>query len=467
MKIRSAAAVLTAALLTTATLSGAPAPSAEAAPIVGTKASYATPVMEATPRADGLVHLDTSSTISRLQDMNANTYVYLVWNDETQWPDLVNEFLPAAQAADITVWVYLTPPSEGAPTPYGSDYVKWAKKVAELRSSYPNVTGLAIDDFDHNTSTFTPAYLNSMRAAADAVSPGLEIYATVYKPAMTSSFATKYNGALDGYIFPFRDDPTGNTVWTGNASSQVDSYVATAGANKVFLMPYAGSIWASRWYPPDVNYVAAVTQVGMDKMAAGKIAGVVEYALPLTPGVSNGATNWAHTGKGSVQLYVPAARKTATNSWAAANATVKMNPGSTKCTVNSWYKKTVTAGTTPGYHELRINMNSAPVWSRDVSLDGTSWYTTGPQNLAPHMVNGSGTLSYVIHEKLGVSNYEMRASFDDLTFSGCSIVDPTLESNEGWWSTRSANAVWVFAAVTKYSADYSSEVLQVVADLYN
>lgn len=444
------------------------APAAPAAPAAtaGVKATYAGAVDESAARADGLVHLDTPTTISRLQALHVNTYVYLVWNRSTQWPDLVNEFMPAAQAAGIRVWVYLTPPSEGAPVPYGSDYVTWSKQIASLRASYPNLTGLAIDDFDGNVSTFTPAYLDSMRAAATAISPGLEFYATVYKSQMTASFASTYNPHLDGYIFPFRDEPTQNTIWTATVATQVDSYVATAGTKKVFLMPYASALYAANWYPPDVNYVAAITSVGIQKMNAGKIAGVVEYGLNLKPGGSNGAANWAHTGTGSVQLYVPPNKATSTGAWASANTVVTLNPGSTTCTVVAWYRKSRPAGSPAGYHQLRINVNGAGVWSRDISLDGTSWYTTGPQNLAPHLTNGSGTVSFLLYEAGGVSNYEVRAAFDDLQFSGCSVANPTIESTDGWYFTRSTNAQWVFAAVTRYSADYSSEVHQAVAALF-
>jgi hypothetical protein len=37
--------------------------------------------------------------------------MYLIWHEDTDWEDL-HEFLPAAREAGITVWVYLVPPSE-------------------------------------------------------------------------------------------------------------------------------------------------------------------------------------------------------------------------------------------------------------------------------------------------------------------------------------------------------------------
>jgi hypothetical protein len=438
---------------------------AAASPVPGTKGSYAAPVKEPAPRADGKIHIDTAATISRLQAMNANTYAYLVWTDPTQWPDFVNEFMPAAQAAGINVWIYLTPPSEGGTAQWGTDYVQAAEDIATVRASYSHLKAMAIDDFNANTGTFAPSYLASMHTAANAVTSGLDIYATVYYSAMTSSFASTYNPQINGYIFPFRDEPNTNTQWVASASSQVDTYASIAGAGRVFLMPYASKL-SSAVFPPDVNYVSAVTSVGIAKMNAGTIAGVIEYALPLTPGAGNGATNRAHTGVGSIRVTVPPNKQTSAGQWASANTTVTLDAGSSSCSIVAYNSDNIALNVTPGYHFKRIGINSHVAWERDVSTDGTGWYTNSPANLTPYLVNGSGTLSLLVYEKKGVYNYQLDVSFDDITLTGCHIANSTMESPTGWWFSRSAGTNWVCASVTRYDADYSSAVLDAVAALY-
>src|SRR5689334_5870399 len=86
-------------------------------------------------RADG--HVDTLATISRLQEMHANTHMFLI-GGQRDWDDLRIEFAPAAQAAGIKVWVYLLSPSECSDhtcaeyPPYDNRYDNWASAIARL-----------------------------------------------------------------------------------------------------------------------------------------------------------------------------------------------------------------------------------------------------------------------------------------------------------------------------------------------
>lgn len=434
------------------------APTAAAAPVAGTRATYAGEVTG----ADG--GIDSAATINRVKAMNANTYVYLVWRAQ-EWTDFVNEFMPAAQAAGIKVWVYVTPPTEGSPPPYGSDYVTWAREIARVRTSYPNLTAWAIDDFNANTSKFTPAYLQQMRDAANAVSPGLDLYATVYYSALTAGFVDTYGPKLDGFIFPFRDEPYTNTMWTASATAQLNTVITNAArtADKVFLMPYASKL-SSAVVPPDVNYVKAVTQVGITAMNQGRIPGIVQYNLPLTPGKGNGDTNRAHTGSGALRFEVEPNTATSAGSFAAASTTVTLNAGSSSCSMVAFNTDTAPDGGTAGYHFKQALANGNLLWERDVATDGTGWYTNSPRDITPYLVNGSATLTFRLYDKKGVSNYGLDVSFDDIALTGCHISNSTFESPSGWTFTRSGG--WVFGSVHRFDADYSSAVHGAVAALF-
>ncbi|WP_152360322.1 hypothetical protein [Microlunatus speluncae] len=430
---------------------------ATAAPAAGTKATYAG---EVTNAATG--RIDSDATISRVKAMNANTYAYLVWR-ANEWEDFKTDFMPKAQAAGLKVWVYITPPSEGSPPPYGSDYIRWAQEIATVRATYPNLTAWAIDDFNANVGKFTPAYLQRLRDAANAISPGLDLYATVYWSALkNTSFADTYGPKLDGFIFPFRDEPYTNTMGTATVTGQLNTVVANAArtGDKVFLMPYASKL-SSAVVPPDVNYVKAVTQVGLTFMSQGKIPGIVQYNLPLTAGQGNGDTNRARTGTGALRFEVEPNTATTAGSYAAASTTVTLNAGSTTCSMVAFNTDTAPNGGTAGYHFKQALAGGTLVWERDVATDGTGWYTNSPANLTPYLVNGSTTLTLRLYDKKGVSNYALDVSFDDLALTGCHLSNSTFETPAGWTFSRAGG--WVFGAVNQFNADYSGAVHAAVA----
>ncbi|GAA3105478.1 hypothetical protein GCM10020001_023800 [Nonomuraea salmonea] len=142
-------------------------------------------IREEQPRADGIRHTDTKAIIAGLKAINANTYVYPMAGDDVQWTDLRDEFLPAAAAAGIDVWVLVYSPSQAGccvSKPFRHDYVAWSREIAKLAASHPNLTGWTVDDYAYDLRTFTPAYLRQMRAAAEAISPDLRFVPTVYYP---------------------------------------------------------------------------------------------------------------------------------------------------------------------------------------------------------------------------------------------------------------------------------------------
>ena len=128
-------------------------------------------------------HVDCELMVQRLQELGANTYMWLIWHSPNDWEDL-HEFLPLAAEADITVWVYLVPPSETAAThpqfpysePFRLDYVRWAEEIAKLSLEHENLVGYVIDDFWGNVSPnwFTPESIRAMVDAGRAINPEIK-----------------------------------------------------------------------------------------------------------------------------------------------------------------------------------------------------------------------------------------------------------------------------------------------------
>jgi hypothetical protein len=179
-------------------------------------ADYDSELREVKPRPDGLYHVDTPRLIAKLVAGKITTYAFLVWHAKSDWDDFRLEFMPAAQKAGLTVWLYLTPPTQpvsyGVYYPYGRDYLTWAKQAAKVAVAYPALNGLIIDDFYENTDFFTPTYVRKMMNAAHAIAPALRFLPVNYdlsiRPAnatnnISVAFATAYNGLVDGVIFPY------------------------------------------------------------------------------------------------------------------------------------------------------------------------------------------------------------------------------------------------------------------------
>lgn len=155
--------------------------------------------------------VDISRLVSELQDLNCNTYDFLIWHRDTDWADL-KKFLKATQNSDLKVWVSLVPPSESRQKksePFGLDYVRWAEELGKLSALYPHLVGWSIDDFTHNLSFYTPEYLTKMMQAARAHNPHLAFVPCTYYPKATESFAEKYGDILDGILFYYRHESAG------------------------------------------------------------------------------------------------------------------------------------------------------------------------------------------------------------------------------------------------------------------
>lgn len=444
----------------------AAAPSAGAAPASGIRASYANPVR----KADG--HVDAQATVDRLRAMNADTYAFLV-DKSTDWADLEQEFLPVAQASGLAVWVYLVPPTEcpGGTScvdylPYKKDYVAWGQAIARLSVRYPVLKAWAMDDFNANTNTFTTANTAKMRNAARAIQPSLDFYPVVYANAVTQSFVDAYAASIDSLILPFRDDPYRNTLWIGNLRPQLDQIVARLAnkSRKAILMVYASTL-SRTTITPDVEYVHTVTAVGMEYASAGKIAGVIQYALPLTPGrAQSGDERVAHAGSSALVFTVHPDNATTAGDYAAASTTIRLDAGSTSCRMVVWHTDDRPATSPAGYHAKQAIVGGTQVWERDVASEGTDWYTAAPIDLTPRLSRGSATLTLRLYEKKAVTNYPVTARMDDISLTGCHVANPGFEAAGGWSFSRKGGDV--LAGRHTYDPVYSTSVHAAVGALY-
>jgi hypothetical protein len=152
--------------------------------------------------------------LAELKEVHANTYHWLIWQNENDWEDL-KLFLPVAKKNNLRVWVTVVPPSESKPIarfssePYGMDYIKWAAEIAALSLKEPSLVAWSIDDFAHNLKRFTPGYTDSCVQKAKAINPRLAFVPCVYYKQITPAFAAAYGDLLDGLLFPYRAESTG------------------------------------------------------------------------------------------------------------------------------------------------------------------------------------------------------------------------------------------------------------------
>jgi hypothetical protein len=211
--------------------------------------------------------VDRQKLLKELEDIQANTYNWLVWTKTTDWDDL-KLFLPQAQKKNIRVWVSLVPPSESKPIakyssePYGLDYERWAREIALLSLKYPNLVAWSIDDFAHNLKFYTPEYLGKVLANAADVNPALAFIPCVYYKQITPSFVEAYKSFFHGILFPYRAESH-----TANLTDHqyVEEEIARVrelfgGEHPVFLDIYATA--HSRLGDSTPDYVQKVLEAG-------------------------------------------------------------------------------------------------------------------------------------------------------------------------------------------------------------
>jgi hypothetical protein len=165
-------------------------------------------------------HIIADSVVKHLSELKANTYLWAI-EQPNAWADLAN-FLPKANRAGISVWVYLIPPSESSSgfPPYYIDYISWTNAIAKLSLRYSNLIGYVIDDFWYNTNMYQPgslfssAYITSMVNTGKAINPKLKFYPLLYSWTFNNSASASYDtlfvdnlsSLIDGAVVAFPNE---------------------------------------------------------------------------------------------------------------------------------------------------------------------------------------------------------------------------------------------------------------------
>jgi len=154
-------------------------------------------------------HVDIHKMVSRLSQLHANTYMWLIWRSPHDWADL-KEFLPLAEKAEIDVWAYLVPhsetpekdPSYPYSEPFKLDYVRWAQEVAKLSLEHKNLVGYVIDDFWENVrpGRFTSEYTKQMVSAGKTINPKIKFYPLMYFGEIDTQFMELFADLVDGVV---------------------------------------------------------------------------------------------------------------------------------------------------------------------------------------------------------------------------------------------------------------------------
>ena len=389
-------------------------------PILG---DYDKEIREANPRGDGVRHVDTPATIARLREAHVTTYFYLILHAETDWADLKEEFLPAAERAGIDVWVYLVPPSECCSQPFGADFVRWGTEIARLSLRHRNLRGWAMDDFKSNLATFTPEYTEAMRSAARRINPDLEFFPVLYHRDYVPAFLSAYAAYFDGAIFPYTVDFDGFTGVAG-ALQQTRAAVEPFGLDLI-LMVYATKMSVAP-YPPSAAYVAGALHAGAAAMTRGEISGVVTYAMAKEFQVD--ACGFAH----HLNLTVPSETPTSAGDFVSATQTVRIDPDATSLQLRFSEQDSYPVATA-GYHFKQLLVNGRTVWSVDVAADAALAWTEHTVDLTPYLRGSSrATISFRLYDEKGVSNFGVRMSIGSIAASGIRLENADFTQKTGW-----------------------------------
>lgn len=165
--------------------------------------------------------VDIDGTLRRVKQLHVGTYYFLIDHAATDWDDL-KLFLPKAAKAGLEVWVYILPPRESPPSPFGAtfsepfrlNYPRWAEEIARLSLKHPNLTGWMIDDFYLDHKTFTPDYVRAFQAKAKAINPRLAFLPLMYPPEITRDTVEQYRHVVDGIVVAYLQDRSDiDRVW--------------------------------------------------------------------------------------------------------------------------------------------------------------------------------------------------------------------------------------------------------------
>lgn len=463
--------------------------------ITNVKCHYGTVIRETAPRSDGKYHVDTPATIARVQELNVTTFAYLMWTRTEDWDDFRLEFLPAAQAAGIKVWAYLTPPSEGCPVPYGGNYTEWVRQIANLSLIYPNLEAWAMDDFTANLNVFTPQDVKILQDYAHTINPKLAFFACAYVYSVDEAFANNYKDCIDGIIFPHCERTE------INLEAYINSLYDIMHPRNIpiYFTPYA--TFSNYSSMKSAETIKREMEIAFSKYAEGKLQGFFIYCTPLEtsdenwllpndphPFPTNGDwyyefTNdelmipWAthYTAAGANATVQQTAAVTAPNitsisfdaySYAQngytfgndGNVAIISFPGATpgvagiygeisqvvnvtggaNAAISFKVKDDYTGGVS-GYIYKQFLVDDVVVWQEDVAGQNGNWETVN-LNLSPYLT-GKSTAKVQLRLKnaAAVTYFNLVSCWDDIVATGFKVTNPYFDGNTGWTKSQSGS----------------------------
>jgi lysophospholipase L1-like esterase len=401
--------------------------SAIAAHAAGILADYASPVLDANRR------VDAAATLDRVAGLHANTYFVLI-HSVSDWERLKNEFLPAAVTRGLDIWTYFVPPSEcpdSCKLPFDKDYIRIAAGVAELSLKYPNLKGLAIDDFMDNTKLYTPEYVGRMRAAGRAINPKFQFLPLLYWRSMTSAVLDQYDTVIDGVIFAYRDEPTVNTHRAASLRTQLtqaETMLQTRGKSLI-LMIYCAPLGRIP-IPPGADYVANAATMAVNDIAASKLTGVVTYKLGKS-GPAPDDENYSRSGNGRA-TFLASGPNLKAGDYAELSTPIV---GAEASSGLSFWRTALYARLQPGYLYLQVMADDRLAWEQDVAnFESRVW----KQEHLDAAVAGK-TLRFRLAVKKNTGSMTVLAGIDDV--EGAAVADPGFENAAAWTTSTTTPAL--------------------------
>lgn len=435
-------------------------------------------IREREARADGYRHIDTPALVRRLVELNVNTYLYGVWDSPTDWDDLRHEFLPAAQEAGIDVIPYIVPPSETtengrASRPFMTDYVAWARAIAELSVRYPNLVSWAIDDFEigDNALLFTPAYMQEIKRAQAEVSPDLGFYTCAYiRSATDPSFLDKYGPYIDGIIYPFLDGRNENTTVATSLReciAEIRTHTEPRGL-QLLLLIYTGRFLDAP-LPPTEDYVRETVAEGVRLAAEGQTVGVVAYGTQQDAAPAPATDNRAMYGAGRLALF--ASRKpVAPGQQALGVQTVRVDAASPRYELSFWFRREfVVDNLKPGDYRLQVAVDDHVVWDFDVVEQPQNLWLQGDAFQGPIDVTAavagkdSVRLAFRLLSTSQTDHAFVDVGIDHIETVGLHVVDPGFEE-PGTWEVHSEGAM--VATIDLFAADRPQRIRSALRDVF-
>ncbi|GAA1585366.1 hypothetical protein GCM10009789_43770 [Kribbella sancticallisti] len=438
---------------------------------------------ESQPRADGYRHYDSAKLIERLTAMNANTYLFGIWEAPTDWDDLRTEFAPRARAAGIDIWVDVVPPSEcqtnrGAAylegycsRPYKMDYIGWARAIANLSLEFPNVKAWQIDDFlvAQNSDLFTPTYLGQIKATQDAINPNLGFLTTMYLGDYTDEHLDKLAPYIDGTLLPY----LGGSQSTSDprfVESQLNSLLAKLSPRNLdlILLTYTDRFLDAS-VPPSPEYVAEVLRRAAPYAAANQIGGVVAYGAPVNydrrPTISS--NNLANTGFGRLSFAQGNWTSAAAGEYAEAYQQVSVIPDAVDHKLSfTTFDQVSRTPSKAGKLIKEVLVDDIPVWRSDIVDEfGFTWV---PTHLSLHSVlkgKTSAKLSLRLYTAAATGHLPIDVGFDSLKPTGFTVHNPGFEDNNPAtrdWQFRQASRT-LYGSFERWTDHQAKDIFDVIA----